>query len=457
MGKIGLEIYNRFGYYSNKYGIHTQFYCNVFTDPQQAFSEQIPATPFPTPLTAHTSQPNHFTFPPSYVSPDELSLSLDTLLSYGTSRDLALHTLEFYEDRLVGNFPLHYFHTYDQLVVSHHAETGWNQVGNSEKPRIPLTPKRIQLEPLPVETTPPIREHPRTLSLTLELIQRHCLSSSPPLTTHRPCNPVHRPDGVIDLYERGALANTLRQCYRFYADYEEDDDDTLMELSASIVKESSSPATTTTTTNTLEASQSETEGDTSQNQGSEDGQTDDEDEVTLPELRFSLDIDNDGSWLTTLRQSSDNTTVKLIKKFQSSLPKSMLRRFPSPLSWSELFQFLSPVQQDTRYLTSTTPTPLPVPTLLVGQESDWVEVSPYDIVNWDKLALCPYGPREDISFLVISPVGEKLEYRVSCLFVNLFICLFACLLFMLLCTVEPLLIQTRLIRAINSTKLGPAM
>ena len=412
--------------------IHIQFYCTL--DPQQAFPEQISATPFPTPLTAHTSQPNHFTFPPSsYVPPDELSLSLDSLLSYGTSRDLTLHTLEFYEDRLVGNFPVHYFHTYDQLVMSHHAETGWNQVGNSEKPRIPFAPKSIQLEPLPVETTPHIREHPRTLSLTLELIQRHCLSSSAPLTTHRPRKPVNRPDGFIDLYERGTLANTLRQCCRFYADYVEDED-TMMELSASVdteinqlMKETSSPATiTTTTTNTLEASQSETEVDTSQNQGSEDGHTEDEDEVTIL-VDFSLDIDNDGSWLNTLRQSSDNTTVELIKKFQASLPKSMLRRSPSPLTWSELFQILSPVQQDTRYHTSSTPSPLPVPTLLAGQDSDWVEVSPYDVINWDKLSLCPYGPREDINFLVISPVGEKLEHRVSCLFFCLFFRLFFCL------------------------------
>ncbi|KAI6650955.1 hypothetical protein LOD99_5795 [Oopsacas minuta] len=389
----------------------------MLLDPQQTFPEQIPTTPFPTPLTAHTSQPNHFTFPPSsYAPPDELSLSLDNLLSYGTSRDHSLHTLEFSEDRLVGNFPVHYFHTYDQLVLPHHADTGWNQVGNTDELRIQFAPKRITHEPLTIESTSVPIVHPRALSMTLELIQRHCLSTSPPQITHKnSITCITQPDGVIDLYERGTLANTLRECCRLYAD-NIDEDDTIMDITAvtdiNIKQECSSPGINTD--NTVNASQTETEGEASQNLDSDDGQQDDEeDPISMIELDFSLDIDNDGSWLTTLQQSSDNRTAKLIRKFHSSLPKSMLKRSISPLTWSELFQILSPVQSsDTRHHSPATPQAVPVPTLLIGQESDWIEIAPYDVINWDKLSLYPYAPREDVHFIVVSPTGEKIENRV---------------------------------------------
>ena len=37
--------------------------------------------------------------------------------------------------------------------------------------------------------------------------------------------------------------------------------------------------------------------------------------------------------------------------------------------------------------------PLPIPTLMVGFESEWVSVSPLSLYHWDSLSLEPWGPQ----------------------------------------------------------------
>ena len=398
-------------------------------------------TPFQPLISSHSTQPSHFTFPPNTFVPQDELLTLDTLLTYGAARDLSLHTLEFYEDRLLNYFPLGYLNSAYAAV----APSGWHRIGACTKPSHSHLMHCIQPEPLPGDTgTPPSQEHSHTLSLTLELIQRHCLSAGGPLLPPKP-----PPDssaltgGVSDLYDRRHLASTLRECCRLYAS-SVGEEDTLMELTeetSSGPREPSSPATNETnemSASALEASQSETE--TSERPESETSQEEDEEGPVL-QLDFSLgmflcvatarpvrnvcylDVDNDGSWLNNLQQSSDKKTAKLLRKLQSSLPKLMLHgRTHSPLSWTELFRILAPGQANDSH--SSYPAPLPIPSLLAGQDTDWVEVAPYDVTSWDKLSLSPYSTREDISYLVVSPGGDRNENRVSCLFVCLFVCLF---------------------------------
>ena len=282
-----------------------RIYRNQFTipllDPPPISPYPAPITPFQPPVSAHTAQPNHFTFPaPGYAPPDDL-LSLDALLTFGTARDHTTHTLEFYEDRLIDYFPVEYLSAYVQLTRMHHAPTGWNPIGKYQNSSRTLSLHTIQPEPLPgdLSATPPPQEHPRTLSRTLELIQKHCLSAGGPLLPPtRPLDTPTRPGGVSDLYDRQLVASTLRECCRLYAEHVEDD--TLMDVTeetSSDPKEPSSPATNGTngvSASGIEASQSETEGEASERPDSEGSQDEEDEDTPLPQLDFSL-----GTYLCT--------------------------------------------------------------------------------------------------------------------------------------------------------------
>ena len=108
-------------------------------------------------------------------------------------------------------------------------------------------------------------------------------------------------------------------------------------------------------------------------------------------------------------------------------------RTQAPLTWTELFRILAPEHSDALFCS-----PVPLPALLAGQDTDWVEIAPYDVSNWDKLSLSPYSNREDISYLVVAPAGGRNENRVSvfvCYSVRLFVYSFVYL-FISLCHVQ---------------------
>ena len=432
-----------------------QLFILKILDPQQIFAEPPPITPFVPPVSAHSSQPNHFTFPASqFPAQDDLAFDLDAFLNFGASRDLSIPTLGFSNEHLNGNFVQGYLASYNTRLSSHFAPTGYASVSNKQ----PLKPTNFMPKFLDPNAPDPLSfvlptAHDPILIYVLELIQRQCLSAIAPLAPlGHPLEHTLSSMGVIDLYDRPLLTSKLRESCRFYAENLEEVE-AVMDIGTSTqsdMKESSP----TSASMMEETSQTETGGDTSQPLESDDSSQQEEDEGPNLHIDFSLgndtkctlrypitiafslkfflivssstipftylrlhriDIDNDGSWFSSTQQSSDKKASKLIRKIQTSLPKSMLRpRIISPLTWNELFQILAPAQTtDSLYTPTNVPTPLPIPSLLVGQEADWVEVAPYDISSWDKLSLSPYASREDVSYLVVSPAGEKIESRVS--------------------------------------------
>lgn len=58
--------------------------------------------------------------------------------------------------------------------------------------------------------------------------------------------------------------------------------------------------------------------------------------------------------------------------------------------------------------TDESPEPLPIPTLLVGNEYDFVVLSPFALPYWEKLLLDPYSSKRDIGYMVVCPDNEAL-------------------------------------------------
>ncbi len=56
--------------------------------------------------------------------------------------------------------------------------------------------------------------------------------------------------------------------------------------------------------------------------------------------------------------------------------------------------------------TDESPEPLPIPTLLVGNEYDFVVLSPFALPYWEKLLLDPYSSQRDIGYMVVCPDNE---------------------------------------------------
>lgn len=54
------------------------------------------------------------------------------------------------------------------------------------------------------------------------------------------------------------------------------------------------------------------------------------------------------------------------------------------------------------------PEPLPIPTLLVGCDKDFLTISPFSLPFWERLLLDPYGGHRDVAYIVVCPENEAL-------------------------------------------------
>lgn len=54
------------------------------------------------------------------------------------------------------------------------------------------------------------------------------------------------------------------------------------------------------------------------------------------------------------------------------------------------------------------PEPLPIPTLLLGYDKDFLMISPFALPFWEKLLLEPYGSQRDVAYIVVCPENEAL-------------------------------------------------
>lgn len=84
-----------------------------------------------------------------------------------------------------------------------------------------------------------------------------------------------------------------------------------------------------------------------------------------------------------------------IQRSKSERSFQFIQRVNGPLTWREF------CKDNTGALE-----PLPVPMLLVGQNHDWMTVSPFALDYWEKLYLEPYAGITNISYLVMCPEVE---------------------------------------------------
>lgn len=54
------------------------------------------------------------------------------------------------------------------------------------------------------------------------------------------------------------------------------------------------------------------------------------------------------------------------------------------------------------------PEPLPIPTLLVGYDKEFLTISPFSLPFWERLLLEPYGGHRDVAYIVVCPENEAL-------------------------------------------------
>nr|KAF6282495.1 mediator complex subunit 13L [Myotis myotis] len=60
------------------------------------------------------------------------------------------------------------------------------------------------------------------------------------------------------------------------------------------------------------------------------------------------------------------------------------------------------------YGSEESPEPLPIPTLLVGYDKDFLTISPFSLPFWERLLLDPYGGHRDVAYIVVCPENEAL-------------------------------------------------
>lgn len=63
--------------------------------------------------------------------------------------------------------------------------------------------------------------------------------------------------------------------------------------------------------------------------------------------------------------------------------------------------------------------PQPIPSLLVGHDSDWVALSPFALKFWEKLMLEPYSVTRDVSYVIVAPDDNYIMPHVKSFFKEL--------------------------------------
>ncbi|XP_023347458.1 mediator of RNA polymerase II transcription subunit 13-like, partial [Eurytemora carolleeae] len=128
--------------------------------------------------------------------------------------------------------------------------------------------------------------------------------------------------------------------------------------------------------------------------------------------------------MPTLGPPSSEDIVRVMRVLMPELNTSLHKRKGSdtqltvegPLTWR---QFHRMAGVTTKGNTDDGCEPLPIPTLMVGFESEWVSVSPLSLYHWDSLSLEPWGPQRDVAYIVVAPDNEYILSNVKTFFKNL--------------------------------------
>lgn len=81
------------------------------------------------------------------------------------------------------------------------------------------------------------------------------------------------------------------------------------------------------------------------------------------------------------------------------------QELPYCLAWKRLCSFLN---SNVIPGSEESPEPLPIPTLLVGYDKEFLTISPFSLPFWERLLLEPYGGHRDVAYIVVCPENEAL-------------------------------------------------
>jgi len=84
-----------------------------------------------------------------------------------------------------------------------------------------------------------------------------------------------------------------------------------------------------------------------------------------------------------------------------------------PLTWR---QFHRMAGVTTKGNTDDGCEPLPIPSVTVGYEREWMAVSPLSLYYWDSLSLEPWAPPRDVAYIVLAPDNDNLLAEVKTFF-----------------------------------------
>ncbi|XP_062844613.1 mediator of RNA polymerase II transcription subunit 13-like [Trichomycterus rosablanca] len=93
-----------------------------------------------------------------------------------------------------------------------------------------------------------------------------------------------------------------------------------------------------------------------------------------------------------------------IQKKRTGRTWENIQHVQGPLTWQQFHKMAGRGS----YGSEESPEPLPIPTLLVGYDRDFLALSPLALPFWEKLLLEPYGGQRDVAFLVLCPDNEVL-------------------------------------------------
>ncbi|XP_030624819.1 mediator of RNA polymerase II transcription subunit 13-like isoform X2 [Chanos chanos] len=93
-----------------------------------------------------------------------------------------------------------------------------------------------------------------------------------------------------------------------------------------------------------------------------------------------------------------------IQKKRTGRTWENIQHVQGPLTWQQFHKMAGRGS----YGSEESPEPLPIPTLLLGYDRDFLAMSPLALPFWEKLLLEPYGGQRDIAFLVLCPSSDTL-------------------------------------------------
>ncbi|XP_029108438.1 mediator of RNA polymerase II transcription subunit 13-like isoform X3 [Scleropages formosus] len=104
-----------------------------------------------------------------------------------------------------------------------------------------------------------------------------------------------------------------------------------------------------------------------------------------------------------------------IQKKRTGRTWDNIQHVQGPLTWQQFHKMAGRGS----YGSEESPEPLPIPTLLLGHDRDFLALSPLALPFWEKLLLEPYGGQRDVAFLVLCPDSEVLLAGASAFFKEL--------------------------------------